>query len=320
MSVYTVLGEHTVLCEKKIDDILKKENISLEDVNRYDMQESVISEVLFDVQSVAFLSPKKAIILKNPEFLTGIKKEREHDVEALLNYLANPSKENILIIHAAYEKLDERKKIVKELRKKSTFITFETYSEPALKKWFSAKLTGLGIEFDALAIESVMKRTGGKLDLLSAELEKIEIYFLGSKEKLYSQAVAASLSPRRLEDNVFQLTEYLVAGKILGAHGIYMDLLQQNEEPFKLLVMIASQFRLMKQIIRLAGSGYPQPEITKILGIHPYRVKIIMGQSHRYDVHRLEELLKQIAQMDYQIKRGLLDKNLAVEMLILMSA
>jgi len=317
MTVFTVLGVQAVLCEKKIGEILERHGIGAGDVTSYDMLEHAVGEAIFDASSLAFLSPKKAIIIKNPDFLTGSGKSGGHDLEAFERYLANPSQDNLLIVYAPYEKLDERKKVVKALRKHSKFYVFETYSEATLKQWFQKKLQELGIQFDPRALDLVAELTGGKIDLMYAELEKIDLYFLGEASKVSTLEVVESLMSRRLEDNVFLLTEQIVGNKRVKAHQIYQDLLQQKTEPFRLLIMIANQFRLMKQVLGLQRSGYGQPEIAKMLGVHPYRVKLIGNQSHRYDVAKLEGYLATIAQMDVDIKTGLLDKNLAVELLIL---
>lgn len=317
MSVFTVLGEQAVLCEKKISDLLQKHGIGSVDVSSYDMLEATVQEALFDVSSLAFLSPKKAVLIRNPDFLTGAPKSSGHDLDAFTAYLDNPSKENILIIYAPYEKLDERKKIVKALRKKSQVSTFETYSEHQLKQWFQKKLQDLGIQYDPRAVDAVADVTGGKIDLMYAEIDKIDLYFLSEPSKMLTLDVVDSLMARHLEDNIFALTDCLLSEKRKKAHDIYLDLLTQNEEPFKLLIMIANNFRLMKQVLRLQRNGYNQMEMAKMLGVNPYRVKVIGRDAHRYEIQKLERFLATIARMDHEIKTGLMDKKLAVELLIL---
>ena len=66
MSIYTVLGEQSVLCEKKIQEIIQQQGIESFDVISYDMRETTIQRAIFDLQTVAFLSNKKAIVIRNP--------------------------------------------------------------------------------------------------------------------------------------------------------------------------------------------------------------------------------------------------------------
>ena len=245
MAIYTILGEQTVLCEKKINDLLTKHQIESFDVVSYDMKEATIQEALFDLQTVAFLSNKKAVIVRNPSFLTGKegKGDPAHDLNAFINFLEHPVTENILIVYAPYEKLDERKKVVKILRKQSEVFTFETYSEQSLKQWAEKKLKAEGIECHPKAIELLIKLTHAKIDVLYHEIEKIYLYFMNQPSKILSVEVVELLVARQLEDNVFLLTDALVQRKIKEAYLIYEDLMTQNEEPFKLLILIANQFR-----------------------------------------------------------------------------
>jgi len=318
MNVYTILGEETVLCEKKINEILDKHQVLLSDVSSYDMRETPIQHALFDIQTVPFLCDKKAVIVKNPDFLTGKEIKGDlHDLGALTSFLENPITDNILIIYAPYPKIDERKKISKLLKKKTEFIKFESYSEGALKQWVQNKLAQKQIDFDLQAIDLLLKLTHAKIDVLYQELEKIELYFLDESERTLTTHVVELLVTRQLEDNVFLLTDALIQHKLKDAYKIYQDLLTQNEEPFKLLILIGNQFRLMKQVLQLSKQGYQEADIAKIIGVHPYRVKVIRNQTHRFQLRVIEEYIYQISQMDYKIKIGYLQKELAIELLIL---
>lgn len=319
MAIYTILGEQTVLCEKKINDLLTKHQIESFDVVSYDMKEATIQEALFDLQTVAFLSNKKAVIVRNPSFLTRKegKGDPAHDLNAFINFLEHPVTENILIVYAPYEKLDERKKVVKILKKQSEVFTFETYSEQSLKQWAEKKLKAEGIECHPKAIELLIKLTHAKIDVLYHEIEKIYLYFMDQPSKILSVEVVELLVARQLEDNVFLLTDALVQRKIKEAYLIYEDLMTQNEEPFKLLILIANQFRLMSQVIGLSKQGYREADIAKTLNVHPYRVKLIHGQSHRFEQETIAKYLYQLADIDYKIKSGVLQKELALEMFIL---
>jgi len=318
MNIYTILGEQSILCEKKINEILTKHQIDSADMTSYDMREDSIQNALFDLQTVPFLCAKKAILVKNPDFLTGKEiKNETHDLNALISFLENPITDNIMIIYAPYEKLDERKKIVKLLKKKSEFIKFESYSQESLKQWAQKKLSEFSIEFDSNTINLLLKLTQAKIDLLYQEIEKIELYFMDETERKLTTEIVNLLVTRQLEDNVFLLTDALTHHKVKEAYKIYQDLLTQNEEPFKLLILIGNQFRLMKQIIQLSRQGYGESDIAKMLNVHPYRIKVIRNQTFGFDVRIIEEYIYQIAQIDYKIKSGALKKELAIELLIL---
>ena len=319
MAIYTIIGEQVVLCEKKIHELLDKHQINSFDAISYDMRETTIQKAIFDLQTVAFLSPKKAIIIKNPVFLTTKegKGEQPHDLNVLMDVLEHPKTDNILIIYAPYDKLDDRKKLVKLLKKKSEVFTFETYSEASLKEWAKQKLEKEGVECEPGVLDLLIRLTHAKIDTLLQEIEKIIIYFMDAPSKVLTVEVIHVLVARQLEDNVFLLTDALAKRKIEEAFLIYEDLMTQNEEPLKLLILIANQFRLMSQVIELSQQGYREADIAKTLNVHPYRVKLIHSQSHHFNPKVLKKYLIQLADMDYKIKTGILDKEIALELFIL---
>ncbi|HAX72228.1 MAG TPA: DNA polymerase III subunit delta [Firmicutes bacterium] len=320
MNLYTIIGEQTVLCEKRIQDILNEHEIKPFDLMTYDMRETAIQEAMFDVQTVPFLSPKKAILVRHPYFLSGkdAKSDVTHDLDVLTNYLNNPNSENILIFYAPYEKLDERKKIVKLLKQKSEVSTFEVYNKAALTAWLKKKLKEENITFDQTAIDLFLNLTHEKLDLLHKELEKISLYFMGETlNRHLDKDLVNLLVARQLEDNVFQLTDAILNKKVFEAYRIYQDLLTQNEEPFKILILIANQFRLMSQVMTLSSAGYREAEMAKTLDVHPYRVKLMLEHSYKFNLGLIKQYLSQLADIDYKIKSGELKKELALEMFIL---
>ncbi len=319
MNVYTIIGEQTVLCEKKISEILKAHHIEPFDATTYDMKENSIQEAMFDLQTVPFLSEKKAIVIRHPFFLTGAiqKGEPAHDVSVLQAYLEQPTSENVLIIYAPYEKLDERKKIVKTLKKVSDVQTFDVYNRQSLSAWLKKKLQAGSISYDEAAVELMLTLTHEKLDLLYVELEKLEVYFLNREPKQLTVELVKLLVPRQLEDNVFELTDAILNQKMMMAYQIYQDLIQQNEEPFKILILLANQFRLMSQLMKLSRLGYREQEMAKTLNVHPYRAKRLLQQSYRFKEQTLDLYLMQLADIDYKIKTGELKKEMALELFIL---
>ena len=319
MSIYTILGEQSVLCEQKITELLKQYHIEPFDVTTYDMKEQSIQQALFDVRSAPFLSAKKAVIVRHPFFLTGStqKSETVHDLAAFEAYLKQPTSENLFIIYAPYEKLDERKKIVKQLKKVSDVVTFEAFNTKSLAHWLQQQLAKLSLTYDREALDLMLSLTHEKLDLLHQEIEKLELYFLESEVRHLDVALVTRLVPRQLEDNVFELSEAILNHQVTKAFQMYEDLVQQNEEPFKILILLANQFRLMHQLLKLSKRGYSDAEAAKTLAVHPYRAKRLLQSSYRFSEAQLERYLQQLATIDYQIKSGQLNKELALELFIL---
>ncbi len=82
---------------------------------------------------------------------------------------------------------------------------------------------------------------------------------------------------RSLEQNVFLLTEYIQKRKKRTSNS-FIYLITMKEEPIKLLALITSNYRLFYQCKILSQKGYSGQQIAKTIGVHPYRVKLALGQ------------------------------------------
>ena len=318
MNIYTIVSPHASIAKSKIDEILATHQITHDEMTTYDMQEVPVQEALFDVASAGFLVDKKVVLVKNPYFLTGsLFKGPDHDVEKLASYIGNPSLENTLIIYAPYEKLDERKKVVKTLKKQSIYIKIDPPNEFNTAEYIKNELSAHGISAQQNVINELITRTKGDIDKLMSELNKIKAFFYHADTKELTVANLADLVPVALEDNIFLLTEALTKRNTSQAFQVFSDLMMQKEEPIKLIVMIANQFRLLKQIQTLNAGGLSEKDIASKLAIHPFRVRIARQQAQNFTPAELDDILNRLATADIKVKSGFITGEIALELFIL---
>jgi DNA polymerase-3 subunit delta len=118
-NIYVFYGEESFLINREVNNIITtffKED-SQNNVVKYDMLENNISDALEDISTMSLFSDKKIVICSNCYFLTGTSCDIEHDTDKLMKIIDSEI-DNILILTVLNPKLDERKRIVKELSKK----------------------------------------------------------------------------------------------------------------------------------------------------------------------------------------------------------
>jgi DNA polymerase-3 subunit delta len=145
-----------------------------------------------------------------------------------------------------------------------------------------------------------------RLSKAMQELEKLRLY-AGEQKRISKQAVE-QLVPKSLEDNVFDLTNYVLQGKTEAALRLYDDLYIQGEETIKINAILISQIRLLLQTAILMKIGYQQGNIAETLKVHPYRVKDL---AHLYD---------ELIENDYLIKSGRMEKEFLFQLFVLKTA
>ncbi|MBS4215587.1 MULTISPECIES: DNA polymerase III subunit delta [Neobacillus] len=282
----------------------------------YDLEETPLEIAVEDAETFPFLGERKVIFLHNPIFLTAEKSKEKvvHNIAKLEAYIQEPAPYTVLVISAPYEKLDERKKITKELKRTAEVVEAKKLNEHELKNWVRDRAKTAGIEIETDAVEQLLALSGTNLFMLSSELEKLALY--AANEKRIDAALVEKLVARSLEQNIFTLIEKVVQRKLEEALRIYFDLLKQNEEPIKILALLSNQFRLIYQVKELSRRGYGQQQIAGFLKTHPFRVKLALGQAAQFTDEELANLMCLLAESDYQMKTGGMNKSLLIEMLL----
>ena len=109
--VYLLYGTINYLINKEITKIIKENNIEEINVNKYDLNNTYLNDIVNDASSMSLFDDKKIIIVNNSYIFTGTtKKVLEQNIEILENYLNNLNENTILIFIVNNDKLDERKK------------------------------------------------------------------------------------------------------------------------------------------------------------------------------------------------------------------
>lgn len=284
---------------------------------RYDLAETPLDAVLEEAETIPFMAERKLVIAANAVFLTGAKdpSKAEHRPERLLAYLASPAPHTQLILTVDADKLDERKKLVKALKEKKALKAFTPLSAEELPGWTERRAAKHGIRLERAALDRFLLYTGGQLQAMEAELTKLAV-FAGQDAEIRLETVEG-LVARSAEQNVFLLMEDIVARRFDKAMDQLHELLKQKEEPIKLLMLMARQFRMILQVKDLYAQGYSQQQTAALIGSHPYPVKLAADQGRAYSAEQLKRVLTDLANLDYAIKSGQTDKVLGLELVLL---
>lgn len=318
-SLYVLFGTESFLINETKQLLTKyvlDEEESEFNLSTYDLEETPVEVALEDAETFPFMGEKRLIIMNNPFFLTAEKSKSkvEHNIKKLESYLQEPAPYSIVVFSGNYEKLDERKKITKELKRKAAVVEAKKLNEQELTSWVRERAALNHVEIEEEAVQQMLTLAGTNLFMLTTEVDKLALY--ASDGKKIDVHMVEKLVSRSLEQNIFALVDKIVHRKIDEAFRIYYDLLKQNEEPIKILSIISGQFRLIYQVKELARRGYGQQQIAGIIKVHPFRVKLAAGQAKLFKDEELTEIMKMLADADYQSKTGGMNKELLIEMFL----
>lgn len=311
--IYLLYGKEELLIQKEIDNIKKENELNDLDVNEYELDTVSLKEALEDAETISFFHDKKAVILNHCTFLTGTTKKGsiEQPITLLEEYIKHPNPSTILILVVFSEKLDERKKIVKMLKKE---VIVKELNQVANQEQFVKDLFhGYQISRDDLNL--FQKKVGNHLELLEQEAEKLKM--ASFQEKTITTELIQDITIQTIDLDIFGLIEAIVLKQKEKAMMMLDEMIKRGEEPLMILIMLANQFRIIYQAKELYQKGYTEKNIASMLSIHPFRIKKALEKGRMFSSEILLSYIKQLAELDYQIKNGGINKRMGLELFLL---
>ena len=307
MNNYLIISESISLVNQKINALINEKGFLKEMVTYYDLEEVDLANLLEDVNTISFLTPKKVVIGRNFKFFS---KEDSQKLEKLIKYLDN-SLENVLLILTT-TRLDERLKITKEIMKKITVLKLEVNSKDIIKEKFK------DYKIDQKTINLLDLYYQDDLERLIRECDKLKLCFIEDKNIIYEKAKELLLKPTNNQDNLsFDLTRAIALKNKKEAINIYKELLDYNIESYTIIGLLESQYRLLYQVKILARDHLSNYDMSKLLDVHPFRVKKTLELISYYSEKEIVKVIRNLAKLDFNIKSGMVDSTMVLDLLLL---
>ena len=309
--IYLLYSLEKFLLNREIDKIKTDYNMEEINISHFDLNNDLIEDFLEDAETFSMFADKKMIIVNNANIFTAKKVTLEQNIEKLEKYLENFNPSTIIVFTVNDGKLDERKKIVKLIKKVGNVKELNSnndINDIVISLFENYKVTPKQIKL-------LTDRVGTNLDLLSQEINKIKIY--KDNDLIITDDDIKNLTSENIEANMFLLIDKIVNKEQEKAISIYHEMLKMNEEPIAIVISLANKIRSLYQTKELFSKGYKDVDIASILGVKPGYLYYMRDSLKKYDSSTLLSLLTKLADLDYDIKRGAINKDLGLELFIL---
>lgn len=306
---YLLYGTDDFLINKEIDKIINKEKIDDNSISKYDLEIDSIKDIIEDATTVSLFDDKKIIVINNCTYFNKVK-NNEDDVNLLFEYLTNSNPDTILIIINHASSIDSTKKITKLIKDKGKVVELTLDNIPGLvHKMFEP------YKLDLDVVSLLISRVGEDIDILAQEVDKLKAYKIDDMHITKEDVIAASQF--NIDTDIFKFIDNIINKNKEEALNTYHELLKNNEEPIKIIALLASKFRLMYQASTLDKKRMSSNDIANMLGVKAYPVKLAIKASARYPEKVLLGYLKRLAILDEEIKTGKINPELGLELFIL---
>lgn len=307
---YLLYGIENFFIDKEIKSIIDKGNFDDINISHYDLDNDLISNIVDDANTISLFNSNKLIIVDNA-FIFSRTTKKIDDTELIQSYLENPNPSTTIIFVNRLENIDSVKKIVKSVKNKGVIKEFnplKSINDTVINMFDDYKI-------DSNTVNYFINRVGNNLEIINNEIDKLKLFKLNNK--IITKEDINNICIENVSIDIFKFVDDIINKDKKSAIKTYKELLKINEEPIKIVALLASKFRLMYQSCILTKKGFTEDKISEILGVHKYPVHLSILAGYKYNPDLILKYLNDLADLDIGIKTGTKDKELALELFIL---
>ncbi len=324
LTVFT--GDDLGQFEVMKSQVLKQIGYDPADLNfaHFDMKEATYKDIELELLSLPFFADEKIVILDHFVDISTAKKRylTDDELKSFEEYLENPSPTSKLVIFVE-GKLDSKRRLVKLLKRDAKVFEAIELKEQEMRAYFQKWSQKQGLTFAEKSFENLLIKSGFQF----SEIQKNLLFLQSYKDdnRITEEDIVEAI-PKTLQDNIFDLTQLILAKKIDQARDLIKDLTLQGEDEIKLIAIMLGQFRLYTQVKILAESGQTESQMVSSLGHYlgrnpnPYQIKFALRDTRGLSLNFLQDSIRYLIQTDYQIKTGVYEKSYLFEKALLQIA
>ena len=303
--VYLFTGDNVYLKQEyiaKIKEALKPDdfNFQKEDASSCDM-----ASLICLANTAPVFNPTRLIILNNTDKF----KKNSNALKALCAYLENPCLTTCLIVlHNDSKKSKKDKTLENSLSDLGVLIDFTDLKGASLNAWINEKAKNAGFSFEQEALFTLVDLTGGNMQAINTELDKLFLYKQTSANKKITQEdVLASIGFNK-EENPYALSNAIMDGNKTAALKAVESMLKEGQTPVSLLAQISMCTEKMLRIKRLTNAGLSTSEIVDSAGLFPWESRLVAKAYSMPSEQTLLKTLDRIIEADMNFKSSSLNE------------
>ena len=223
----------------------------------------------------------------------------DDDVESLIEYVKAPSEDVTLLLLS--EKLNTKKKIIKELISKTSYCKDEVDGK---KNDLALMIRNFAAERDKTidndAVDFLKMKFGSELLTIEKEIEKVAAYI--GKSKVIKGRDVEFLSTGVSTCSIFDLPPLFADRNKKELFSVMHKLLEAGEPPVLINNIVASRVQKLLLALDLLKAGAPDGELASRTGIPPFYIHNLKSETKKYKREELANMYKRCMYIDSELK------------------
>lgn len=301
--------------EKIISDNVEEENRDL-DV-RYMDGESVSShDIMAEARAYSMFSPKRVVIVRN--FLPLYRKTADAGLDELLEFAGKKLDSASVVFCLESRFSGDISSFGKKMIKACGAYEFPRLERADLKAFITKRVHAASRMIARRELEHMIdvsgyynKNSAYDLSQLDRDIAKITGACSGDD---ISAALIEEILIGDSDRFVFNLVDALTDGNRDRSLAIAEAIIREDDGSMAVLSLLTKQFEIMYDALELSEAGYSLPAMAKKTGVNEFRFKRAYRAAGRYSMSRIRKILTDLYNTDRDIKRGDMDKDVALEL------
>lgn len=290
------------------------------DFVKIDDENAEVGMILEACDTFPMFSEKRVVWVRNHALLKSANPKgfTASDKERLLSYAASPNEGTLLILSC--EQPEDKSDVVKGLKKTAQCYNFDKLDYAQLAAFAEKRFRSAGVQIKRDMLRYLIDETGYfnketeyRIFNLENDIKKIIDHSDGLQ--ICREDISETLNGD-MDTFVFNFLDAAANKKKEAAFLLMHNILNAGSDVFAVTGLLVSQFELILEVKEFKEDGAVAAEIVKIMKIHEFRVKKAMAFADKFTKQKLKEILCRLYEIDRNIKTGVLEQNLALELLV----
>ncbi len=286
---YLVRSNTKSMKDKIIDNLISKNNISIEDVYVFDFEElKTVEPAFLEYLTIDFEGNTKAIILKNADFINLKTPE-----QSLINRFSSAimlSTKNLLIM--TVDKINKTGFLNKKFIGDITVLEKDGPSNQELSGFITSYFRNRNINISTKDIELIKSRASEDFDLLISELSKLEVLQTnGEITREHIEKATLDFSRERL----YKIAEYVITLNVDKIIDMMKQYRAEGESQYLIGEFMVKDFSRLLRYKVMVDKGFNDNQIKDMTGWNPWAIKNYSKWSYHWrEINELKDFFYEV--------------------------
>lgn len=298
-----MVGEETHARERVVQivrDAAVSGSMAAMNEDQFVASETTVDTVLSAARTLPMFGKRRFVLVKHVDRWESNKQSERDPFEQLLEYSKNPTPSTTLLLAAI--KLDGRRRLVVEAKKRDFLVNCAPLPRAALPQWIVQRVRDRGASISLSVADLIVEVTGTELPTLADAVERLVLY-VGEGKEIDERAVDTNLT-KLSTATVWELVA-AVGRRDLGAALRAVDAVYDpHDRGLPLIGVLAWSARQLIRFEAATRSGCNPAEAAQRAGAPPFKARELAEQTKLLTRADLERWLELLARVDLALKGG----------------